>query len=116
VDVFGYHSAEPGKPSSLEVFREHFGAPGTDTAGPVEVTDLELPAGPAIRFHRRFRPEQRSGPATYQREEVVFAVRPPQIGDSVVVTLCWLESEFSRPLTSAADAIAPTLAIKLDGA
>jgi hypothetical protein len=116
VDVFGYHSDNPGKPSSLEVFREHFGTPDKDTIGPVEVTDLELPAGPAIRFHRRFRPQQSRDPAAYQWEEVMFAVRPPQISDSVVVTLSWIESKFSATLINAADAMAPTLAIKLDNA
>jgi hypothetical protein len=116
VDVFGYHSDNPGKPGSLEVFREHFGTPDKDTIGPVEVTDLELPAGPAIRFHRRFRPKQRSNPVAYQWEEVMFAVRPPQISDSVVVTLSWIESKFSAALINTADAMAPTLAINLDGA
>jgi hypothetical protein len=46
----------------------------------------------------------------------MFAVRPPQISDSVVVTLSWIESKFSATLINAADAMAPTLAIKLDNA
>ena len=116
VDVFGYHSDEPGKPSSLEPLRRHFGTPGRDTVGPVEVTDLELPAGPAIRFHRRSWPMPIQAPVTYQWEEVMFAVRPPQISDSVVVTVSWVESTFSLALISAADAMAPTLAIMLDSA
>jgi hypothetical protein len=116
VDVFGYHSDEPGKPGSLEPFRTHFGTPGRDTAGPVEVTDLDLPAGPAIRFHRRFWPMPSPDPVAYRWEEVMFAVRPPQISDSVVVTLSWIESKFSATLINAADAMAPTLAIKLDNA
>lgn len=116
VDIFGYHPDEPGEPGSLEVLREHFGTPGKDSAGPVEVTDLELPAGPAIRFHRRFLQKQRRDPVAYQWEEVTFAVRPPQIGDCVVVTLCWIESAFSQALTCAADAMAPTLAITIDSA
>jgi hypothetical protein len=116
VDVFGYHSDEPGEPSSLESFREHFGTPGRDTVGPVEVTDLELPAGPAIRFHRRFWPKQSRAPVAYQWEEVMFAVRPRQISDSVVMSVSWVESKFSRALTKAADAMAPTLAIMLDAA
>ena len=116
VDVFGYHSDEPGKPSSLESFREHFGTPDEDTDGPVEVTDLELPAGPAIRFHRRFWRKESWVPVAYQREEVMFAVRPPAISDSVVITLSWIESTFSEVLINAADAMAPTLAIRLDGA
>jgi hypothetical protein len=116
VDVFGYHSDEPGKPSSLECFRAHFGTPDADTDGAVEVTDLELPAGPAVRFHRRFWPKESWDPDAYQWEEVTFAVRPPEISDSVVVTLSWIEPTFSEALINAADAMAPTLAIRLDGA
>ena len=116
VDIFGYHSNERDKPSSLDLFREHYGTPGMDTIGPVEVTDLELPAGPAIRFHRRTQPRQGRDAVTYQWEEVMFAVRPPQISDSVVVTVSWIEFKFSKALISAADAMAPTLAIKLDPA
>jgi hypothetical protein len=116
VDVFGYHSDEPGKPSSLEPFRRHFGTPVRDTAGPVEMTDLDLPAGPAIRFHRRFWPMPSPALVAYQWEEVMFAVRPPQISDSVVVIVSWVESRFSRALIHAADAMAPTLAIMLDAA
>ena len=78
------------------------------------MTDLELPAGPAIRFHRRFWPRQGRAPVASQWEEVMFAVRPPQISDSVVMTVSWVESKFSLALTNAADAMAPTLAIKLD--
>jgi hypothetical protein len=114
VDVFGYHSDEPGQPSSLESFREHFGIADEDTDDPVEVTELDLPAGPAIRFHRRFCQEGSRNPAACQWEEVMFAVRPPQISDSVVITLSWIESTFSEALISAADAMAPTLAIRLD--
>lgn len=112
VDVFGYHSDEPGQPSSLESFRAHFGPPDEDTDGPVEVTDLNLPAGPAIRFHRRFWPKDGWDPAAYRWEEVMFAVRPPEISDSVVLTLSWIESAFSAALVNAADAMAPTLAIR----
>jgi hypothetical protein len=116
VDIFGYHSDEPGEPSSLESFREHFGTPGQNTAGPVEVTDLQLPAGPAIRFHRRFWPEPGCDPVACEWEEVLFAVRPPQISDCVVVSVTWLELRYSAALVNAADAIASTLAIKRDRA
>jgi len=116
IDVFGYHSAEPGRPSSLQYLREHFGVPDKDTVGPVEVTDVILPAGPAIRFHRRRWPEQGWDPAAYQWEEVSYAVRPAQIASTVVLTVAWVEFKFSAELVNAADAIAPTLEIKLDNA
>jgi hypothetical protein len=114
VDVFGYYSSKgPGTPSSLEFYREHFGTPDKDTVGPVEVSDLRLPAGPAIRFHRRFRPRQGSwwDTASPQCEEVMYAVRPPQINDAVVLTVSWVEFKFSEALIKSADAIAQTLEV-----
>jgi hypothetical protein len=116
VDVFGYHPDEPGRSGSLEFYRQHFGTPDKDTVGPVEVTDVRLPAGPAIRFHRRFWPKQSRDPVAHQWEEVSYAVRPPQISSTVVLTVAWVEFQFSEALIKAADAIAPTLAITLDRA
>jgi hypothetical protein len=116
VEVSGGYSREPGKPSSLEFYREHLGTPDKDMVGPVEVTDLQLPAGPAIRFHRRFWPKQSWDPIAHQWEEVSFAVRPPQISDTVLLTVSWAEFKFSAALIDAANAIAPTLAVKIDDA
>ena len=116
VDVFGYYSSNgPGASSSLEFYREHFGTPDKDTVGPVEVADVRLPAGPAIRFHRRFWPKPSSWRDTIspQCEEVMYAVRPPQISDAVVLTVSWVEFKFSEALIKSADAIAQTLEIKL---
>jgi hypothetical protein len=116
VDVFGYYSSKgPGTPSSLEFYREHFGTPDKDTAGPVEVTDVQLPAGPAIRFHRRFwpKPVPRWAAISHQWEEVMYAVRPPQISDAVVLTVAWVELGLSESLIKSADAIAQTLEIRL---
>jgi hypothetical protein len=116
VDVFGYYSSKgPDTPSSLEFYREHFGTPDKYTVGPVEVTDVQLPAGPAIRFHRRFWPKPSSWWDTIspQCEEVMYAVRPPQINDAVVLTVAWVEFNFSEALIKSADAIAQTLEIKL---
>ena len=64
-----------------------------------------------------YRPYQERGwdPVAYQWEEVSFAVRPPQITSTVVVAVAWVELKFSAELIDTADAIAPTLAIRLDG-
>lgn len=116
VDLFGYYSSRgPGAPSSLEFYREHFGTPDKDTVGSVEVTDVQLPAGPAIRFHRRFwpKPVPRWSPVSHQWEEVMYAVRPPQINDALVLTVAWVEFAFSEALIKSADAIAQTLEVKL---
>lgn len=116
VDVFAYYSSNgPDTPSSLEFYREHFGTPDKDSVGPVEVTDVQLPVGAAIRFHRRFwpKPVPRWSAISHQWEEVMYAVRPPQINDAVVLTVSWVEFDFSAALIKSADAIAQTLEIKL---
>lgn len=115
VDIFGYYSKDPDKPSSLEFYRAHFGTPDKDTVGPVDVADVQLPGGPAIRFHRRFwpKPIPRWSPASHQWEEVMYAVRPPQVNDAVVLTVAWVEFKLSESLIKSADAIAQTLEIKL---
>jgi hypothetical protein len=113
VEVSGYHSTDPGKPSSLEFYRDLYGTPTERTVGPVEVSDLQLPAGPAIRFHRKYWPKQSLDPIAHLWEDVTYAVRPPQISDTVVLKVSWAELKFSDDLIKSADAIAQTLQIKL---
>jgi hypothetical protein len=113
VDVFGYHSKDPAEPSSLEFYRGLYGTPTERSVGPVEVTDLQLPAGPAIRFHRRYWPKANWDPIAHQWEDVTYAVRPPEIDSAVVLRVSWVEFKFSEALIKSADAIAQTLEIKL---
>lgn len=80
------------------------------------MTDLKLPAGPAIRFHRRFWPKAGLQPVPHQWEEVIYAVLPPQTAAIVVLRIAWVEFEFSEALINAADAVALTLEINIRGA
>lgn len=113
IDVFGYYSSDPGRPTSLEFYRELYGTPTERTIGPIEVTDLQLPAGPAVRFHQRYWPKPSGDPIVHEWEEVRFAVVPPQIDSAVVLNVGWVEPQFSEALINMADAIAQTLEIKL---
>ena len=113
IDVFGYYSKDPDRPTSLEFYRELYGTPTERTIGPIEVTNLQLPAGPAIRFHQRYWPKPSGDPIVHEWEEVRFAVVPPQIDMAVVLEVGWVEPQFSEALINMADAIAPTLEIKL---
>jgi hypothetical protein len=113
IDVFGYHSGEPGQPSSLEFYRDAYGTPGKRTVGDIAITEATLPAGPALRFHRRYVPEAGWQPVVYEREAVTYAIRPPQIDDALVLTVSWVEFQFSEALIKSADAIAQTLEVKL---
>jgi len=113
IDVFGFYSADPQTPTSLEFYRELYGTPTERSVGPVEVTDTQLPAGPAIRFHRRYWPKESGWETTlHQWEDVTYAVHPPQIDSVVVIKVSWVEFQFSEALINMADAIAPTLEIK----
>src|SRR5487761_366204 len=113
IDVFEYYSSDPERPTSLEFYREVYGTPTERTIGPIEVTNLQLPAGPAIRFHQRYWPKPSGDPVVHEWEEVRFAVKPPQIDSAVVLRVGWVERQFSEALIKMADAIAPTLEIKL---
>lgn len=113
LDVFGYDPEDPDKPSSLEFYRKLYGTPTERSVGPIEVTDLQLPTGPAIRFHRRYWPKESWDPIAHQWEDVTYAVRPPEIDSAVVLKVSWVEFQFSQALIKSADAIAQTLEIKI---
>jgi len=113
IDVSGYYSNDPGRPNSLDFYRKLYGTPTERTIGPVEVTNLQLPAGPAVRFHQRYWPKPSGDPVVHEWEEVRFAVLPPQLDSVVVLEVAWVEPQFSEALINMADAIAPTLEIKL---
>ena len=113
IDVLGYYSNDPDRPTSLEFYRELYGTPTERTIGPIEVTNLQLPAGPALRFHQRYWPKPSGDPIIHEWEEVRFALVPPQMDMAVVLEVAWVEPQFSEALINMADAIAPTLEIKL---
>jgi hypothetical protein len=113
IDVFEFYSNNPERPTSLEFYHELYGTPTERTIGPIEVTNLQLPAGPAIRFHQRYWPKPSGDPIIHEWEEVRFALVPPQMDMAVVLEVAWVEPRFSEALMNMADAIAQTLEIKL---
>jgi hypothetical protein len=113
IDVSGYYSNDPARPTSLDFYRQLYGTPTERTIGPIEVTNLQLPAGPAIRFHQRYWPKPSGDPIIHEWEEVRFALVPPQMDMAVVLEVAWVEPQFSEALINMADAIAQTLEIKL---
>lgn len=90
-----------------------YGTPTERSIGPIEVTDLQLPAGPAVRFHQRYWPKPSGDPIIHEWEEVRFAVVPRQADSAFVLKVAWVEPQFSEMLIAMADAIAPALEIKL---
>lgn len=115
IDVHGFFPADPGEPLRLERYRRLYGTPDKQTIGPVEVSEIDLPAGPALRFHRHRIPKPDWQGVSIEREDVIYAVRPPQIDDAVVIFVSWVEKRFSQALITSTDEIARTLKITLTG-
>lgn len=92
--------------------REVYGAPDEKTLGEIEVTEVDLPAGPALRFHRHWAQKPDQLGRSIEREDVIYAVRPPQIRDAVVLVVSWVELALGPALIKTADAVAKTLTIK----
>jgi len=112
LNLHAYYPSDPENPTTLEFYREAFGTPDEDTIGEIEVTAVDLPVGPALRFHKRWK-EKAGWKPSYLHESVTYAVRPRQIPDAVVIRLIWQELAMSSALIKAADGIARTLEIEL---
>jgi hypothetical protein len=113
IDLSGFYPPDPDKPLTLDQDREVYGTPNDETIGPIETTEVQLPIGPALRFHRRWARKKRFG-SSIVREDVIYAIRPDQIPDSVVLVVSWVEPQFSQVLIKVADKIAQLLEIGLE--
>ncbi len=111
IDVFAEYSQTP--PSTLDHYRELYGTPAGNALSPIEMTDVDLPAGPAVRFHGGYLNKSRL-PIVIDRPHlhVTYAVRPSIIEDAVLLMVAWTEFKFSEALINMADAMAQTLEIK----
>jgi hypothetical protein len=113
IDVTGYRPEDSKDVSSLEHYREVYGTPDKHTASPISVAEIDLPTGPALRFHNRYYTVNGLLPVPKLQEHVTYVVCPPVLRDAVVLTVAWAEFKFSEALINMADAIAPTLEIKV---
>jgi hypothetical protein len=112
IDLLGYYPPDPDKPLTLDQDREVYGTPDDETIGPIETSDVNLPVGPAVRFHRRWARKKRFG-TSIVREEIIHGIRPHQVPDSLVFIVSWVEPQFSEVLIKVADKMAQTLQIEL---
>jgi hypothetical protein len=109
VDAFRPAPGDP--PADLESWRESNGRPQKNTIGDIEITEVELPAGPALRFHERREQKVPHHGGHMIGESILYAVRPPEIRDSVTVTVTWMEPQFGSRLIKMSDTIAQSLKI-----
>jgi hypothetical protein len=104
---------ESEDPVTLGYLKEIYESSQERNLGEADVSQVQLPAGPALRFHQRWaqKPDWRG--ASVVREDVTYAIRPAQIDQGLMMYLTWQEPAFSDALIKTADAIAKTLQIKL---
>ena len=112
IDLSGFAPNPADAARTLDYYRRLYGAPSEDTIGDVEVSGADLPAGPAVRFRRRWiqAPDHRG--RSILREHVIYAVCPAQTPGSLVLTITWVDLTQSPALVRAADATARTLTLK----
>jgi hypothetical protein len=83
---------------------------GADTIV-LDVSRTELPAGPAVRLHRRWQDGHDPSDTVVS---VAYLCRPPQIKPAVNFTMYWLIGDDDPMLTEYADTLAATLKITVD--
>jgi hypothetical protein len=111
VDVDAWSPAPGDPPADLDSFRESNGKPQKDTIGDIETTEVELPAGPALRFHERREQKVPHHGGLMIGESILYAIRPPEIPDSVTLMVTWMEPQFRDMIIKMADGMAQTLKI-----
>jgi len=112
IEVQTWHPAPPNDPLTLEFFRHAHGIPGPETVGEIEVSEVDLPAGPALRIHRQRAIRQGRRRGQILREDLIYSVLPRQITSAVEINVSWSELAFGPSLIKMADAVAKTLTIK----
>ena len=80
-------------------------APDERSVGEAELTETELPAGPALRVHR-FRKMEPGKRRSRIGEEVDWIICPPDSTQAVMMITSWHEPVFSKAAMSIADEMA----------
>jgi hypothetical protein len=86
-------------------------APDERSFGETEMTETEVPAGPALRVHRyrKLEPDKRR---TEIVEELSWVICPPGSTQAAMIATTWSESGFSTPGTKIADDMARNFRIE----
>jgi hypothetical protein len=111
VAVDGFSPAPGDPPVDLQSFRRTNGTPQKNTIGDIEVTEMELPAGPALRIHERREQKIAHLGGHMIGESILYAVRPFGIPDAVTLMVTWGEPQFRDMIIKMADGMAQTLKI-----
>jgi hypothetical protein len=90
---------------TMDMAREFFARPDDAFVGETELTESEVPAGPALRAHR-YRKVDPGKRRSKIMEEVNWLVWPPDLSTVVIMTTHWEEPVFSEAGAAIADRIA----------
>jgi hypothetical protein len=96
-------------PMTLARARELCG-PDERTFGEIEMTEVEAPAGPALRVHR-YRKADPHKRRTQVIEELDWVICPPDSTQAVMMITTWGEPAFSKAATTIADDMAKNFRI-----
>jgi hypothetical protein len=109
VKAFGEHS-EKG-PLTIAMLREFYDQPDELSFGQTELSETQVPAGPALRVHRyrRTQPTKRRSPIG---EELVWLIWPPETTAVITILVQWLEPALSEAGVNIADDMARNFRLK----
>lgn len=103
---------DPEKALTMDKVRDYYAKPDGKSIGETELTESELPSGPAIRVHRyrKFSPRKRW---TRIREEIVWLVWPPP-GSVITIVMAtrWEQRAFAEAGAVIADEMAQNFRIE----
>jgi len=100
-------------PMTLARAREICG-PDERSVGESEMTETQVPAGPAVRVHR-FRKLEPSNRRSRIVEELDWVICPPDSTQAVMMSTTWSEPAFSKAAISIADDMAQNFRIEPSG-
>lgn len=129
-DRYGVAYYPPGQPGLIAMLdvkelspsREHgqisfgllhqiYAQPTADTVGDIESSEVDLPAGPALRVRRKQVEEPDPAGQGTLTESVTYAIHPSGLADAAVMTMSWTSAHVGDELAEMADAIARTIRI-----
>lgn len=110
VEVSVFRTSRAYPVLTLDAIEELYAKRDAATAS-LEVSRVELPAGPAVRLHREW---QGGDDPSDTVVSVTYVCRPHEIKNAVVYTMSWLIDNDDPELAQYADNLATTLQITLD--
>jgi hypothetical protein len=107
IEVSVFRTSRTYPELTLDTLEELFGKRDAETVS-LEISRVELPAGPAVRLHREWRGGEDQSDTVVS---VTYVCRPPEIRNAVVYTMYWLTANDDAGRTEYADTLAATVQI-----